>query len=197
MDDIDLPPLWKDRFLAALRVVPVVQYACDAASIQRCTAYRARKTDKAFAEAWEDAMESGVDQAELEAFRRGVSGYEEPVVYQGQLTPIWERDEHGDVVMHQVPCDPYKVGDQLVEFKHVPKQARDANGKPMWLTIRKHSDAMLSMWLKGRRKSVFADRTEITGADGGPLAVDETTRRARMAAILNEAKQRRAAEDFG
>lgn len=36
-------------------------------------------------------------------------------------------------------------------------------------TETRYSDAMLSLVLKGRRKSVYADRTELTGADGGPM----------------------------
>ena len=32
-----------------------------------------------------------------------------------------------------------------------------------------YSDSLLSLVLKGRRKKVYADRTELTGADGGPV----------------------------
>lgn len=170
-------PPWHPTFLAALADVPVVQHACDAAGIQRSTAYRAREADKEFRQAWDDAMEAGTDKAEREVFRRGVEGYHEPVIHQGRLQFVYERflDEDG---------------------KEQYRQVLDDKGQPVPLTIRKHSDAMVALWLKGRRKSIFADRTEITGADGGPLAVDETTRRARMQAILSEARARRAAEDF-
>lgn len=34
---------------------------------------------------------------------------------------------------------------------------------------RVYSDALLALLLKGRRKKVFADRVETTGADGGPV----------------------------
>jgi hypothetical protein len=51
-----------------------------------------RQADQAFAEAWEDAMEAGVDRAEQEAFRRGVHGFEEPVIYQGILSTTVLRD---------------------------------------------------------------------------------------------------------
>lgn len=175
-------PPWHPAFLAALTEVPVVQHACDVAGIQRSTAYRAREADKEFRQAWDDAMEAGIDRAEREVFRRGVEGYHEPVIHQGRLQFVYER---------YTEIDP-----DGVEKEHY-RQVLDDKGQPVPLTIRKHSDAMVAMWLKGRRKSVFADRTEITGADGGPLAVDETARRARMQAILNEARGRRAAEDFG
>jgi hypothetical protein len=32
-----------------------------------------------------------------------------------------------------------------------------------------YSDSLLALMLKGRRKKVFADRTEVTGANGGPV----------------------------
>jgi hypothetical protein len=164
---------WRDLFLACLREMPVVQRACDTVGIERCTAYRARLADKDFAGAWDDAMEAGVDRAEQEAFRRAVVGFEEPVVYQGALSTVVVRDEHGAVVL-------------------------GPDGEPLYqpLTIRKHSDALLSLILKGRRKKVYAERTEITGAEGGPVAMDDTTRAARAAQLLEVARQRKAADDF-
>ena len=74
---------WHEAFLAALREWPIVQHACDAVGIERCTAYRARQADEAFAKAWDDAVEAGVDKAEREAFRRAVEGVEEDVWHQG------------------------------------------------------------------------------------------------------------------
>lgn len=167
---------WHDLFLASLREVPVVQYACNKVGIERCTAYRARQSDKAFAQAWDEAMEAGVDRAEAEAFRRGVVGFEEPVVYQGTIALVPLRDERGQLVMAE--------GSEGMDPVMVP------------LTVRKHSDAMLSLVLKGRRKQVYAERTEITGADGGPVQMDETARAARVAQLMEQARQRKAAQDF-
>ena len=36
-------------------------------------------------------------------------------------------------------------------------------------TETRYSDQLLTLMLKGRRKGVYADRTELTGADGGPM----------------------------
>jgi hypothetical protein len=36
-------------------------------------------------------------------------------------------------------------------------------------TKRVYSDTLMALLLKGRRKKVFAERTELTGADGGPV----------------------------
>lgn len=191
---------WRNAFLAALREYPVVQHACDVVGIERSTAYRARHAHEDFAEAWDDAMEAGVDRAEREAFRRGVVGFEEPVVYQGQLTPVWARDAEGELIREPVEVGKYpagheKAGEPVVEMR--PVQARDANGQPVWLTVRKHSDALLSLILKGRRKKLYAERTELTGADGGPVkAVDETARSARIAALMELARRRKTEQDF-
>lgn len=170
---------WREAFLAALRQVPVVQHACDTVGIERCTAYRARQADDAFAEAWEEAMEAGIDRAEKEAFRRAVVGFEEPVIDKGRLAYRYERTVDAD---------------GAETFKPV----LDANGQPVPLTVRKHSDALLSLVLKGRRKKVYADRTELTGADGGPMqTVDDTARSARVAQLMALAAARKDAEQFG
>lgn len=146
------PYPWREAFLAALRVYPVIQHACDAVEINRSTAERLRKLDEDFAKAMDEAMEAGVDRAEKEAFARGVTGWEEPVFHKGEI-----------------------VG-------HVLKK----------------SDAMLSLVLKGRRKAVYAERTEITGADGGPVAhSDETTRAARLAHLIDVARLRKEADELG
>jgi len=177
---------WKALFLLALAEVPVISHACKAAGVNRVTAWRAREADEEFAKAWDEAMEEGVDRAEQEAFRRAVVGYEEPVVHQGRLSYLYERYVDDDGKEHYRPV-------------------LDANGQPVPLTVRKHSDALLALILKGRRKKVYADRTELTGADGGPVAhADETTKAARVAQLLAIAQRRKAEQaeqaeqdDFG
>ena len=171
---------WKPTFLAALRELPVIAHACKAVGIERSTAYRAREADPEFAQAWDEALEEGIDRAEQEAFRRAVVGYEEPVVHQGRLSYLYERyvDDDG---------------------KEQYRPALDANGQPVPLTVRKHSDALLALILKGRRKKIYAERTELTGADGGPVAqIDETAKAARVAQLLALAQRRKAEQDdFG
>lgn len=161
---------WKPAFLAALRSLPVVARACEAVGIARRTAYDARDASEEFAAAWDDAMEHGVDLAEAEAFRRAVQGYEEPVVYQGHITP------------RMAPVFDDLTGLPVMDgLTNTQKWAPvlDHNGQPVPLTVRKHSDALLTVILKGRRKKVYAERTELTGADGGPVSVAETLMAAR------------------
>lgn len=59
-------------------------------------------------------------------------------------------------------------------------------------TKRVYSDSLMALLLKGRRKQVFSERTEITGANGGPLKqeVDDTARAARIAQLVALAKAR-------
>ena len=141
---------WQAAYLAALRELPVMKHACEVVGIDRTTAWRAREADPDFADAEREAMEEGVDKAEQEAFRRGVVGFEEPVVDKGRLAYRYERYVDDEGVEHYRPV-------------------LDGNGQPVPLTVRKHSDAMLALVLKGRRKKVYADRTELTGAEGAPV----------------------------
>lgn len=192
------PDNWKELFLAALNEIPVRAYAARAAGVDRSTAWRHEQSDKDFAKAVDDAMEGGVDRAEAEMFRRGVVGYEEPVVHQGNLTPIYERDKHGDLVLVErrrtVPDVNADSGKREV-IDMVPVQAKDGEGRPMWLTVRKHSDSLLTLALKGRRKAYSTERQEHTSPDGTMSPVDESTRAARVAQLMASAKARKAAQD--
>lgn len=74
------------RFCEVLADQCVVGKACEAVGISRQTAYDHRTKDKEFAAAWDEALEAGVDRLELEAWRRGVEGVDEPIVYKGVIT---------------------------------------------------------------------------------------------------------------
>lgn len=171
---------WTEAFLAALREMPVLAHAAKACGIHRATAWNRMQADPDFKVAVEEAMEQGIDRAEQEAFRRGVVGFEEPVIDKGRLAYAYERyvDDGG---------------------KEQYRPILDANGQPVPLTVRKHSDALLALILKGRRKKVYADRTELTGADGGPVQqVDETAKAARVAQLMAMAQKRKSDEErFG
>jgi hypothetical protein len=173
---------WKPVFLESLRAMPVVAHACAAVGIERSTAYRAREADEGFAQAWDDAMEEGVDRAEGEAYRRAVVGFEEPVIDKGRLSYRYER-----VMVKHIDA---ATGQEVEEETYRP--VLDENGQPIPLTIKKHSDALLALYLKGRRKKVYAERTEVTGAEGQPLTViDETKKAARAAQLIALAQSRK------
>jgi len=166
---------WTDAFLAALRDTPVLGHACDAVGIDRATAWRRRKADPDFDAAVDDAMEKGIDTAEQEAYRRGVIGWQEPVVDRGRLAYQIER----------------VVGE---DGQEVYRPVLDDSGQPVPLLIPKRSDALLQFVLKGRRRSTYGDKQEITGVDGGPLQIDETARAARLAQLMAMAQTRKQAE---
>lgn len=168
---------WKAIFLEALRNMPVIRHACDASGVSRTTAWRARETDEAFAKAWDDALADGVDRVEQAAMLRAVDGWEEPVIDKGRLAWRYERfvDDNGQEQYRPV---------------------LDANGQPVPLTVRKHSDALLALILKGRRKEVYADRTELAGVEGQPLAIDSSARAARVSQLLALAQARKDFSDL-
>jgi hypothetical protein len=61
---------WKPVFLAALQESPNVSRAARAADISRTGARKARETDPEFAAAWDEAIESSMDDLEEEAYKR-------------------------------------------------------------------------------------------------------------------------------
>lgn len=77
----------KERFLKAFfESSGNVSKACRAALISRQTAYNYRTDDPEFAAEWDHAQEAIIDAAEQELYRRGVLGYQDAVVYQGEVT---------------------------------------------------------------------------------------------------------------
>lgn len=55
------------------------------AGVSRKTVYQERKADAGFAHAWDEAIETALDRAEGELYRRAVEGVEEPVFYKGDI----------------------------------------------------------------------------------------------------------------
>ena len=70
-------------FLATLAVCGNVTAAANKADFTRMAAYKRRKDDEAFAQAWNEAAKLGARGLEDEARRRAFNGWDEPVFYQG------------------------------------------------------------------------------------------------------------------
>lgn len=85
------------RFLASLARYGIVSKACKAAGINRDTAYAWKHTDKAFALAWDRALEDAVEVLEAEAWRRAVRGTKKPVFQGGQH--VGDIREYSDSLM--------------------------------------------------------------------------------------------------
>ena len=82
----------KATFLKVLHDCGIVRQACEVAGVVRQTVYTHRDKDKAFAGAWQEAVDDWTDVLEQEADRRAL-GYEVPIVYQGQI----QKDDDGKV----------------------------------------------------------------------------------------------------
>lgn len=187
---------WVSPFLEHLRQSANMSASARAVGVPYGTVMGLRKSDADFAAAVDEALEQAFDVMEHEMRRRAFEGVEEPVVYQGQLTPIFERDANGQIVM-----EAYDTGMRGDNGEPVmgtrPRLKLDANGQPQFLSVRKYSDSLAMFLMKGYRRRTFGDKTEITGKDGGPLQVmDETKKASRIAALLDLAKRRKQFDDL-
>jgi hypothetical protein len=156
---------WIAGFLVALRRTGVVARACEAVGIGRNTAEALRSKDGDFDAAWTDALEDAYDTLEEELLERALNGTPEPLTYQGAFSYEVERDASGNPVVEQYDTGSTdKAGNPIMASR--TRLVLDAKGRPVPLTVRKKSDALLMFALKGRRKVMYAERSEVTGADG-------------------------------
>lgn len=65
---------WKQIFITTLLKSSNVTAACRKAKVSRSWAYAHRGLDAEFKDAWDEALEMALDDAESEAWRRGVKG---------------------------------------------------------------------------------------------------------------------------
>ena len=70
----------RSRFLKSLAETCNVQMACDVIGMSRAGMYKAKRTDQAFSEKWDEAIEEAIDSLEAECIRRGRDGVPEPVI---------------------------------------------------------------------------------------------------------------------
>lgn len=182
---------WVNPFLESLRACGVQAKAARAAGVAYGTVQHRRQADADFAAACEEALAEASDAALEELRRRAIEGVAEPIVHQGQIAFEVERDERGEPVRDAVQDAEGKV------IGHRTRLKLDDHGRPIPVTVRKPSDQLLLALVKATRPEFRVERTEITGAGGAPVQVDESVRVARVAALLDTAQRRRkAAEDF-
>jgi len=137
-------PDWAPRFLEAVRREGTIFHAARIAGIERTNVYARRDRDEEFARELARALEDSTDGLEREAIRRGSEGYDEPVIYQGQLMGVW-RNPDGTEAAPDTPG-----------ARFVP------------LCVRRYSDALLGNLIKWRR---YADKIEHSGPEGKPLQI--------------------------
>lgn len=73
----------KNAFLAAYSETGNITAACEVSDVGRATHYVWLDNDPEYAKAFQIAHEASIEKMELEARRRAIAGYEEPVYYQG------------------------------------------------------------------------------------------------------------------
>lgn len=88
---------WRDAFLAAYREMGVLRHACETADVHRSTVFDARRSDPAFADAYEDARQDALDKAEQELLRRAIDGTTKPVYQGGQH--VGDVQEYSDTLL--------------------------------------------------------------------------------------------------
>lgn len=92
---------WHKTFLKALRDCGNVRMACEAAGINRTTAYKARDANLRFRADWDKVVQEAIDELEREAWRRAVQGVTrtEPIMYQGEQVAEKVITEYSDKLM--------------------------------------------------------------------------------------------------
>lgn len=65
---------WRTRFLDALAQRPNVAWACQQADVSRNHAYRVKRADPGFSEAWDACLEAALDNLEEAMFAAGAAG---------------------------------------------------------------------------------------------------------------------------
>ncbi len=164
--------LKKKDFLKALRTTGLVTDACKIARIGRRTPYDWAQKSEEFAEAMEAARTDGemvlLDEVRKEARRRGIEGWDDPIVYQGQISKTKD-PKTGE----EVPLTVRKWSDNLLMYwgKYLDPRFRD--NYPA-LDLRFQGPTSVSIFLDTTPKS---SRPAIEdGSDGSPgQPVIETT----------------------
>lgn len=137
------PNRWPAVFIAALKRVGNVAWACRATGVGQAAAYLKRQRDPDFAEQWRNAIEEAAGRLMAEATRRAREGVNKPVIHQGKMVFYWV-DADGN------PTTPKAKG-----AKKVP------------LTVKEYSDPLLMFLLKGLMPDTFRERHELSGSVGG------------------------------
>lgn len=128
----------QDSFLEAFAIVGNVAGAAAATGLHRSTHYLWMK-DSDYALRFQEAEEEFRDSIRNEVRVRAVDGWLEPVVYQGRIQFVEERDENGEVKL-------------------------DAAGRPIAhvVAVRKKSDRILELLAKAKVPE-FKDKVEHSG----------------------------------
>jgi hypothetical protein len=132
-----LTPKKRDAFLLALASTGNVTVAAQMAEVTRTHVYEWRKTDGAFARAWDDAIDQAADLLEAEARRRAYEGVQRLKFDRGNVITIPLIGADGKPVIQ--------------------------DGEPVMVPYIEHeySDTLLIFLLKGARPETYRERTDV------------------------------------
>jgi hypothetical protein len=178
-----MDPRVKQVFIEALTESGNVAAAAKVIGYSVRYMYEVRDADPEFKEAWKHALDERFENWIAMCRQRAFEGHQEPVIYQGMVTYLRDFDA----------IDP----DTGKPFPpHLAPIKRDENGAPVPLTQRKFSDSLVKPLLAAHRPEYRdASTLALTGAEGGPVEINDAAAAARIAAILEEARARRDAAD--
>jgi len=160
--------LKKKDFLEALRATGLVTDACKIARIARRTPYDWAQKSEEFAEAMEAARAEGemvlLDEVRKEARRRGIEGWDDPIVYQGKISKRKD-PKTGEMV----PLTVRRWSDNLLMFWGKYLDARFRDNFPA-IDIRSSGPSSVSIVLDTTPKS----SRPATDGESQPEAIDVT-----------------------
>lgn len=131
----------KEKLLETFAKIGNIARSAQAAGVTRTMHYHWISADEKYAEGYKESLATFKDYLDFECSRRGVFGYDEPVVYQGQISV--HRDDKGEPII-----DPQ-------------------TNRPTPVTVRKFSDTLLIVKMK--QHGVFMERQEVGGFGGEPI----------------------------
>lgn len=156
----------KEAFLAAFKACANVSKAAAAVGIERGLHYRWLKDDPTYPAEFRQAVLEAAQFLEDQAVERATDGWEEPVIYQGQLAVEPVLDVEGRQIF--VPAVD-ELGNPILLENGEPRMDRLTTP----LTVRKRSDSLLQTLLKAWLPQKYRENHKIehSGPDGGPIPV--------------------------
>jgi len=136
---------WTPRLRAELKRVFLRAYATSgiildgtvAADISRDTYKKWRREDEAFDAGCEEAKQMADDLLEREAVRRGMNGFDRPVIYQGEITDYYT--DYSDSLLQTL-----LKGNRPSKFKERTEHSTP-KGQPMEVDVETRSNVMSTM----------------------------------------------------
>jgi hypothetical protein len=178
----------QERFLTVLADTGNVTAAVAAAGTSRTRVYELRKTDIAFAAAWDEAEEIATDRLEDEARRRAIEGVAEPLVSAGKLV----RGDDGQPLTVRRYSDNLLLA--LLKARRLPRRERSVRFQlPALRCAADAASAMAALAAGVAAGEVTpgeaAELSKLVGAFVAALAARELDQRLRTIEEENRAKR--------